>query len=163
MLTHRRLKQVLHYDPQSGLFTWRERRWGAATRHGAKRGQTGSVANGKYLMIRIDCRLYLAHRLAWFYIYKKWPSQIDHADMDGFNNRINNLRLADDCENGSHKGRRSDNTTGYKGVTRAWGKFQAQIKSRGKHYYLGLHKTAEEAHAAYCAKAKELHGKFFHP
>ena len=49
--------------------------------------------------------------------------------------------------------------TGYRGVTRARGKFQVQVRSHGTLHYLGVFPTAEEAAHAYDAKARELHGE----
>jgi len=87
---------------------------------------------------------------------------VDHINGDTLDNRRGNLRFADPEKNSCNAGIRRDNTTGFKGVTyRAkYNKYSAAIKFRGVTYNLGQHETPEQAHAAYCAKAKELHGEY---
>lgn len=87
----------------------------------------------------------------------------DHIDRDEtLDNRISNLRYATPAENGWNAGPRSTNTSGFKGVTldKRSGKWIAQISVNGKHYYLGLYASKEEAYAAYCVAALKYHGKF---
>src|SRR5690242_11158228 len=112
---------------------------------------------------------YYAHRLAWFYVYQVWPKdEIDHINRIPDDNRILNLREANRIENMRNIATPKHNTTGFKGVTRHKfypGKFMAQISSttelkRRKTKYLGIFDTAEEAHAAYVAASRELHGEF---
>lgn len=85
----------------------------------------------------------------------------DHIDGNGLNNCRTNLRLATHQQNMQNRKMSKANVVGYKGVTkRENGRFRAQIKSDGKRYSLGTFTTAEEAHTAYCAAARELHGDF---
>ena len=88
--------------------------------------------------------------------------ETDHIDLNGLNNRRVNLRNATRAQNGCNMGISSANTSGAKGVTwnRRLGKWQAQIGSNGKMYYLGLHATLASASSAYAAKSAELHGTF---
>lgn len=86
--------------------------------------------------------------------------QVDHINHNGCDNRRSNLRLATAAQNVQNRKRPKNNTTGYKGVTRARGAFQASIEANGKSIYLGRRKTVEEAYALYCEAAKELHGEF---
>ncbi len=89
---------------------------------------------------------------------------VDHIDLNGINNRRNNLRIATHSQNLQNKSIQSNNQLGYKGVTLVRGKYQnkfkAQIQFDGKLFYLGIHDTVEEAYAVYCEKAKELFGEF---
>jgi hypothetical protein len=87
---------------------------------------------------------------------------VDHIDGDGLNNQRSNLRLATHTENLRNQRIRRDNTSGFKGVSwsKASGKWVAQIRMTGKIKYLGSFTTPEEAYAAYCAAALELHGEF---
>ena len=114
MLTAERLRELLDYDPDTGAFTWRVTR-----SHQIKAGNVaGSTIAKDYVQIRIDGRRYLAHRLAWFYIYGEWPAgQLDHADTHGNHNWITNLRPATQTQNNGNMRRRSDNTSGFKGVS----------------------------------------------
>lgn len=87
---------------------------------------------------------------------------VDHINCNGLDNRRSNLRLATSAQNAKNRGMHPGNTSGYKGV--CWhpsaNRWQAQIKVDGRNKYLGLFPTPVEAHAAYCAAAKELHGEF---
>ncbi len=87
----------------------------------------------------------------------------DHRDFDGINNRRFNLRISTRRQNQSHQRKRSDNTSGFKGVTKhkATGKFFAAIRLEGgKRKYFPLTNTAEESYRNYCEAAKEIHGEF---
>lgn len=85
---------------------------------------------------------------------------VDHIDGDGLNNQRHNLRPASNAENQRNSRRRTDNTTGYKGVTRRRARFRAQIRVDGKRIYLGSFDTPQAAYEAYCRAASELHGEF---
>ena len=159
MLTYERLLEVLHYDPETGLFTWKINRKG-----GMRAGErAGTVTKRGYVYVTVDGKSYLGHRLAWFYIYGVWPEdQIDHEDRVRSDNRITGLREADPYQNQANRGRNRNNTSGYKGVFwhKLSGKWMAQLRAGGKVIYLGLHNKPEEAHQAYVAKQKELAGEF---
>jgi hypothetical protein len=107
--------------------------------------------------------VYLGHRLVWLYHNGCWPSKfLDHIDGDRENNRIENLREASRTDNNRNVSRQRNNTSGFKGVSlmkrdNVW---IAQITVNRKNYYLGRFSTPEEAYAAYCKAAKELHGEF---
>jgi hypothetical protein len=84
-ITAERLREVLLYDPETGVFRW----WVPTSRKSPFRvGKiAGSYHRDGYREIRIDKRLYRAHRLAWLYMTDKWPDlEIDHIDQDGTNN-----------------------------------------------------------------------------
>ena len=87
---------------------------------------------------------------------------VDHRDGNGLDNRRSNLRLATDGQNARNVARRSDNTSGFKGVSlhKSTGRWAATIASGGPQRHLGLFDSREEAHAAYCEAALRLHGEF---
>ena len=157
-LTHARLTQLLHYDPETGVFT-RKTAVG-----GRKIGEISGCKNTNgYIEIGIDRHLYKAHRVAWFYMTGEWPRRfIDHINGVKDDNRFANLRTATNSENTRNSRMRNDNTSGLKGVTfhKASGKWCAQIMKHGKQNHLGLFDTSEDAYSAYCAASKELHGEF---
>jgi hypothetical protein len=98
-------------------------------------------------------------------VYGEDPGEkrIDHINGKKWDNRIENLRLATCAENNRNQKRRRNNRSGYKGVYyggRAW---KARIVFDGKTIQLGRYKTRQEAHAAYCKAATELHGEFACP
>ena len=87
---------------------------------------------------------------------------VDHIDGDRLNNRRDNLRLATHAENMRNMKRPRTNTSGFKGVywSRQHSKWRARIMHNGKQHCLGLFDCPQEAHAAYCKAAEELHGEF---
>jgi hypothetical protein len=88
----------------------------------------------------------------------------DHIDHNGLNNQRNNIRVCTYQENRCNAPKPCSNTSGYKGVV--WHgcrkKWRATIKIEGRRVSLGLFKTPEEAHAAYCEAAVRYHGEFAH-
>jgi hypothetical protein len=144
-LTQERLKEVLDYDPGTGVFRWR------ATGSGRK-AKVGSELNGRgYLQVRVAGKRYYAHRLAWLYVYGAWPREyIDHINRDTADNRIANLREATPAENQQNRDTNKNNTSGYLGVS--WRKdcsrWAAKIMVDGKHHRLGLFKDLADAVAA---------------
>ncbi|WP_298962360.1 HNH endonuclease [uncultured Methylobacterium sp.] len=149
---------MLSYNPDTGIFRWNIRR--------SRMAKPGSIAgtrkNDGYVSIMIDRTNYLAHQLAWLYVHGVWVDEIDHRDGDGMNNAMSNLRPATSSQNKSNQRVRRDNTTGFKGVSVKAGSagFQAKITHKKKQIHIGYFPTAEAAHEAYVAKAKELFGEF---
>lgn len=156
-LTVERLREVVDYDPTTGIFRWKVHR--SCNRIG---GLAGTGSRLGYRVINIDGTLYGEHLLAWYHFYGRWPKrEIDHKDCDPSNNRIQNLREADRSNQTANTRISARNTSGFKGVTKTKsGKWRAQIVHRGKHYNLGDFHTAEEAADAYRQAAERLHGEF---
>lgn len=155
-LTQDQLKEFLHYNPDTGKFTW------LVSRSKVKAGDIAGTVDGQgYINIGLMGVTHCAHRLAVLYMTGSWPEHdVDHEDLDKANNAWCNLRPATDTQNEANKPLRSDNTTGYKGVYRGDGKFVAQIKIGGVKKYLGRFTSAEEAHAAYLCAANAEFGEF---
>src|SRR5665213_3102737 len=105
VLTQARLKKLLHYDPLTGMFTWRithgrHDRWKAGARAG------NLHKSDRRWLIRIEGIRYKAHRLAWLYMTGRWPrDQIDHKDTDSSNNVFTNLREATNAQNQQNRRR----------------------------------------------------------
>lgn len=156
-LTHARLLQMLRYDPKSGEFAWINDRSGKGS--GRKRVVAGSMHSAGYVSIRLDRSLYLAHRLAWFYVTGAWPEwQIDHIDGVRTNNAWSNLREVDNQVNQENQRKaQSSNKTGLLGVSANRDRWSASIKADGQRNYLGTYDTPELAHAAYLDAKRKLH------
>jgi len=158
MITAERLRELLSYAPETGEFTWLRNRGAAIA------GGPAGVLNALgYRVIRIDRRLYLAHRLAWLYVHGSWPdSGIDHANCERADNRIANLRQSTQQQNVRNSRRRIDNSTGHKGVfwRKNRGKFVATLKSGGRTVWLGTFSDKRQAAAAYAAAAQSHFGEF---
>ena len=154
-MTHKRLLEVINYDPVTGVMTWKK-----PTARRCKVGDVvGTISRG-YRRVVIDGAGYQAHRLAWFYFYGTWPNEIDHKNLNRQDNRIANLREATRRQNQANKPSPSTNTSGFKGVYLKRRKWAAQIKSHGEVYYLGTFQTPQEAHAAYSLAAQQFFGEF---
>lgn len=158
-LSHERLTGVLSYCEESGQFFWLET-LGAA---GLKGNRAGRMAPVGYRHIGIDGHKYAEHRLAWFFVHKRWPSSlIDHCDMDKSNNRISNLREATHSTNKANCCAPANNTSGSKGVRKGKGPctWKATITVNGEPINLGTFPTKEGARDAYAKAATEYYGEF---
>ncbi len=122
MLTQAELKSILTYDPETGVFKWKETGKGRRPNLVA-----GTVNKHGYLVIGIDWHRYMAHVLAWLYVYGVFPEkELDHWDQDTGNNRIANLREVTHSQNLVNSKTRSDNTAGCRGV--CWDKQKSRWK-----------------------------------
>lgn len=144
LITQSRLKSLLTYDADTGEFCW-----AVST---SNRTPVGSVANCRdkngYVVIRVDKKLYKAHRLAWLYEYGVWPTKnIDHINQTPGDNRIVNLREADQHENNQNRRVQRNSQSGVTGVS--WNKthklWQARIHTREGCRSLGWHKSKDAA------------------
>lgn len=152
-LTQERLKYLLNYDPETGVFTWNVNRT-AGVKAGDIAGSTGPEG---YRIINVYGQAYRGHRVAWFYMTGEWPPQvIDHINKNPSDNRFENLRLASIAQNGMNRKRDIRNASGVTGVTwcKTSRKWRADIGENGKILRLGRFQTLEEAVAA--RKAAEL-------
>lgn len=158
-LTAARLREVLHYDPAAGVFTWRK-----SPRRGWVGKQAGTQTTTGYIAIKIgDNAPLLAHRLAWLYMTGEWPpEQIDHIDGVGTHNWWANLRSADSQLNQANSRKPRNNTSGHKGVY--WdpdlGKWRAKLNVGSRQIHLGCFDDAAAAGAAYEAGAKRHFGEY---
>lgn len=157
-LTAERLRELLDYNPETGVFTWVS----CAGRYGRfqKGSETGSLNQRGYQIISIGCVKYIAHQLAWLFVNGTWcESQIDHIDGNKANNSICNLREANQSENSQNQSSaHSNNKSGFLGVSiRKNGTYQARIMVDKKSISIGYFDTAELAHEAYLLEKKHLH------
>lgn len=155
MLTQERLKELLDYDPDTGIFLWKVSRYSECI---GKEAGSVAITDG-YRRIALDGKKYLAHRLAWLFVYGVWPTnQIDHIDHNKSRNKISNLRDVTNGENQQNQIKpQKHNHAGKLGVRHRNGKYQAQIKIDGKSKHLGSYSTADEAHLAYLQAKRKHH------
>ncbi len=155
MITQERLKELLHYDPATGVFTWRRAK-GPWMKAGMR---AGSINTDGYRQIKISGEAYSASRLAWLYMTGAWPpGELDHKDLDEDHNAFENLRPATRAQNVANQKARRD---GLKGTRKmASGRFIAQITISGQTIHLGTFDTEAAAHAAYMARAIGAFGEF---
>lgn len=147
MLTQENLKEIINYNPDTGVFTWSKNR-GGLIKIGAIAGTNKTDRRGKaYQHIQINKKIYRAHRLAWLYMNGEWPNQIDHADGNGLNNIFKNLSNVTHRVNHRNTRLRSTNKSGFCGVIfqkrdKNW---RAQIKIDGIMIHLGCFKEIDDA------------------
>jgi len=152
-LTASRLRAVLHYEPNTGVFTWLVDGRGRFQRKGARAG----TINRGYRVICIDHALYQSARLAVLWMTGRWPRKlVDHRNCIRDDDRWINLREANHSQNGANSRARK----GCKGVIHTRGKYEARIKVNYRNIYLGRFDSAERAHAVYAAAAEKHFGEF---
>jgi hypothetical protein len=141
MLTQADLKKLFNYNPETGEFIK------LISTGCSKVGNiAGCLDKHGYITIRISGKNYSAHRLAWLYVYGYFPeNSLDHENRKGTDNRICNLREVSNQCNMRNSKIHCDNKSGFKGVFRSSGKWQAQIRINKIAVYLGKHSTFLEA------------------
>ena len=136
-LTQARLKELLNYDPLTGIFA----RLITVSNYKAKKGDVaGSINDQGYTKIQIDGKRYKASRLAWFYMEGYWPEyEIDHKNRIRHDNKWKNLRHVSHSCNVRNSGISINNKSGIVGVhwDKKRNKWQSQIKILGNKRHLG--------------------------
>ena len=153
-LTQDRLKEVLHYEPETGVTT-RRKPWGRL----AVGDVCGTPNKSGYTVIRVLGKNYRRDRLAVLYMTGSWPEhEVDHADGDRSNDEYSNLRPCTKSENQQNR-KPCGKTSGYLGVS--WcsnhKRWRAQIKLDNRVRPLGFFTVEEDAHSAYLAAKSQLH------
>ena len=157
--TPSRIKEVLHYDQETGLLTWRKPRPGI--RPGTR---AGYVRGDGYAYVCIDRAMCLVHRVAWAIVHGQWPqAEIDHINRDPSDNRLCNLRECTSSENKQNLGIKTNNASGYPGVS--WhnqkGRWRATVVLKGRQRHVGYFDSPSDAYAAYVSAKAKTHS--FHP
>lgn len=152
-LTAERLRELLHYEPLTGHFTWRIN--SAVAKPGER---AGGGHGGGYRQIGLEYKKYSEHVLAVLYMTGEWPAtDVDHKNGLKDDNRWDNLIVSTKSENNHNKGLHSRNKTGTIGVNRHGNKFRARLQLAGKIIDLGTFKSLEDAIQAR-AEAALRHG-----
>ena len=156
-ITQEYLKENIHYDPLTGIFTWVKKG------RGRKINNTPGYINRAgptrlYRNITFFDKEYGAHRIAWMYLYGEFPKEdIDHINGDGLDNRLCNLRAVSRADNLKNKRVYKNNKSGVMGVSLRGGKWRARIKLNGLEQCLGSYASKAEAIKARKA-AEQEHG-----
>lgn len=155
MVTQAELKELLTYDPDTGIFIWRN------PRRGVYKKEAGSISLHGYVEVGLVRGRYVAHRLAWLYVYGVWPKQLDHINHNRLDNRIINLRDVPHIDNCRNQKKHKNNTSGFTGVSfhSGSGKWRAHIKIMFKQIHLGLF---DDKFEAVCARMSANNKYNFH-
>jgi hypothetical protein len=156
-LTQQRLKEVLNYDAESGVFTW------AIDRVNAPKGKKAGCFDGHgYVVISVDGVKYMAHRLVLLYVDGTFPAEVDHQNHVRDDNRLINLKATDRSGNQKNISKFPNNKSGVVGVswTKRLGKRNDKWEVRACGKFLGYFDDFFEA----VCKRKSAEFKFnFHP
>lgn len=159
-ITHERLRELVDYDPETGVFRWKRDMRGRRGSVGRVGMQVGSVRPDGRRVISLDGKKYLAGRLAWFYTYRVWPEPtVDHINGDYTDDRLENLRELSFGGQVQNRGVQKNSSSRVPGVS--WYKadscWRARIKLNGKEISLGYFKNFDDAVAARRRAEAELH------
>ena len=156
--TQSELMRLFRYEPDTGRLVRLVSRGRAVA--GSVAGTRRKTQGGRTLVL-MNGKQHAAARLIWCLVTGSWPTNhIDHIDGDPSNDKWDNLREANRCQNQWNRGVNRNNKTGLKGVTETWGGWRARIRANGKTLELGKYATPIEAHQAYLDAAKIHHGEF---
>ena len=162
--TLQRLRSLLHYDPDSGRWTWVVDRGGTA-RTGKEAGYIHSFSDtqNQRRVLKIDGVFYRASRLAWFYMTGQWPKNlIDHKNGDTLDDRWENLRQATRSQTAASRKRSRNNAAGFKGVFKRRDRngYWVRIQVNGKRITRGSFQSREAASEAYKTLAIKHYAEF---
>lgn len=150
------LREFLSYDQETGVFTWKKRTGGTAT----KGVIAGNIHGSGYIVISFKERNIRAHRLAWLFVHgDPGNCEIDHINGNRTDNRISNLRAVPRTINQQNlRGAKSHNKCGFLGVRQVSShSYCASIKANNKTHWLGCFETPKQAHEAYLRAKRRLH------
>ena len=152
MLTQGKLKELLHYQPDTGKFIWLK---------GVCEGRQAGTHSKGYVIIKLEQQRYAAHRLAFLYMTGKWPTlHVDHIDRTRDNNTWLNLRDVTRCENMQNVNY-PGGVSGIRGVCRTKNgkKWQVQMSVKCVKYNFGQYASLEEAEAVAIQERNKLTGQ----
>jgi HNH endonuclease len=156
-LTQQRLKYLLAYNYDTGIFTWVAK---SSKNSGTKIGsEAGSLNEKGYLKVQIDGKSYSLHRLVWLYHFGVFPTlQIDHIDGNRSNNKFTNLRECSQRENLRSQKMYSTNTSGVTGVYLLKNKYNGKLT---EYWVAEWYDTPREKESVYFPVAEHGHDKAF--
>jgi hypothetical protein len=115
-----------------------------------------------YRKVNFKYRKEAVHRLIFLMHYGYLPREIDHADGNPSNNRIENLRAASINENRQNTKLRKDNSSGLKGITwdKSRNKWLVRVNCNKKTVYQGRFDDLELAELVAIEARDKYHKEF---
>lgn len=157
-LTQKFIKSILHYDPETGVFTWSE-----LLNRRSKIKIAGRPNGNGHIQIFIRGKMYMAHRLAFLYMTGSLPEKVvDHINRDRSDNSWKNLRSSDYSQNCCNITDRKDNTSGCRGVfwRKESQKWRVIVVKNKKRMNLGSYEDFELAELIAKEARVKYHGEF---
>ena len=140
-----KLREMFDYDPDTGILLNKRLKRRAGFILG------GNNSTKKHRAVKVGDYVFTQQRIIWMWVYGKDPGSllVDHIDQNGLNNRLSNLRLVTRRQNRQNSKLNSNNSTGYRGVYKTRGRYQAKLMMpKGLTKHVGMFDTAEEAYEA---------------
>jgi hypothetical protein len=162
MITQELLKKQFSYDNGKLLRNFSS----GGQKVGSFAGWINTVTRGKrYIRLNVCGEQIYLHQAIFLMHHGYLPKCIDHINGNSFDNRIENLREANQSLNTANSVISKANTSGYKGVVwrKDTNKWMAQISKNKKHYNLGSFEKIEDAAKAYKIAAEKFFGEFARP
>jgi hypothetical protein len=157
-LTAQRVRELLDYDPATGVLTRRVPS-GPTVKVGDVAG-TLQKSTG-YRRISIDGVVYREHRIIWLHVFGTWPTaHVDHINGIPSDNRIANLRDVEQrLNNQNRRAAQRNNASGRLGVywKKSHRKWVASIRIDGVLKQIGMFDDKEVAHTAYLQAKRKVH------
>lgn len=124
--------------------------------------KAGSIKKNKYVNISLNKKMYLAHRLIFLMHYGYLPKIIDHIDGNPSNNKIENLREANQQQNSLNCKISKKNTSGVKNVrfNKKIKKWVVNININKKLTYLGAYQDLDLAELVAIKARNKYHQQF---
>lgn len=137
-MTQSELKSLFYYNPETGLFTWLKDRGS----NKVKGKIAGTTHKRGYIELKINCKNYKAHRLAYVYMNGEYPEDIDHINGVKDDNRISNLRSVSKAINMRNRKRNKNGENEHRNVYKQKNRYIVTISAVG---FVGSYITIEEA------------------
>jgi hypothetical protein len=165
MITQQELKQRVHYDPLTGVFTWLPHPTNKALRNRDTDKEAGSISKRDkifYRRISVNGKRYYAHHLAILYVDGYMPKEVDHDNGDGLDNRYSNLTPTTHKNNMRNMRYHADSQHGIVGVIYAKDRYKWRAHITVNYKLITLYEGSDFFEA--CCARKSAENKYnFHP